>query len=130
MASKTAETEKDTGFWCGIVVGGKQCLHESRRKALDCTRRLMKVDAENARADLEVVLKQMTADRDGLVKLDHENNNKIEAQVTEIDGLKKKIAELEAKVKEQANTIIRVEGRPGADPAGEDPMLKVENKAE
>jgi hypothetical protein len=114
MASKTVETEKDTGFWCGIVVGGKQCLHESRRKALDCTRRLMKVDAENGRVLIESELTSVLADRDGLVKLDHEKNNKIEAQVTEIDGLKKKIAELETKVKEQANTILSL-GKPAAD---------------
>lgn len=114
MALKTIETEKGTGFWCGIVVGSKQCLHESRRKALDCTRRLMKVDAENARVEAEVAMKSVLADRDGLVKLDHEKNNKIEEQVAEIDGLKKKVTELEAKVKEQANTILAL-GKPAAD---------------
>ena len=91
----------------------KECdvnVIECAEDLLDCTRRLMAVDA---RVLIESELKSVLADRDGLVKLDHEKNNKIEEQVVEIDGLKKKVAELEAKVKEQANILAL--GKPAAD---------------
>ncbi len=93
------------GFACGIVKDGKECIHESRRKALSCTRRLVQIEALNKLTAVKSVLNKMTNENGNLVEqidvLTRENSamtDSINAKAEEVHVLTKLITDLEEKI--------------------------------
>ena len=93
------------GFSCGITLSdGRECLHDSRRKALACTRRLARVGEHNG------TVAALTAERDAAVAAKQEALEKLNEATAALEGARKDYAELQDTSEAQAGLVKEFEG--------------------
>ena len=110
------------GFSCGMTIhaDGKttECLHESRRKALSCTRRLVGIDQTNELNRTKAGLAEAIGLAEALEdRVASEMELKDKALAT-VEEQKKQVAELAEKVKVQEELIASLEERLSSAEAG------------